>query len=414
MIVPNVETAEQLEQLVSFTRYPPAGVRGIGAERATAFGGAIPEHVENCDRDPPLLIPIYESHVAFLNRASLAAVPGVEVCWQGPADHSATKGFAGKWEGGDVADEVLAIATAIAAAGKVPAIVCTSPNDVDHRRSQGFKCLALGTDTGLFVSGLGSMLAAAGVRARTMNVSLTPTPDDKPPSSVGREHCEGTLDAKRKRCGRMYKVGVTPDFYDSAGKPLYADFGMTTFSSAPSIEVETIAPGGSELTSAQLRGINGALVLSKKVTAASLADGGAADLICVSRFGVGFDSVNVAACTENDVAVLITSGAVDHSMAEATVGWMLALTHRIAEKHALVKEGRWDDRSSLMGVEIRDRVFGAVGLGGIAKKTIALLQPFGMKQPLAFDPFASTSDAGWFSFFPSLSLLSLPFETFEC
>jgi phosphoglycerate dehydrogenase-like enzyme len=40
-----------------------------------------------------------------------------------------------------------------------------------------------------------------------------------------------------------------------------------------------------------------------------------------------------------------------------------------------------------MGVELRGRVFGAVGLGGIAKATIALLQPFGMKPTIAFDPF---------------------------
>jgi phosphoglycerate dehydrogenase-like enzyme len=42
-----------------------------------------------------------------------------------------------------------------------------------------------------------------------------------------------------------------------------------------------------------------------------------------------------------------------------------------------------------MGVELRGRVFGAVGLGGIAKATIALLEPFGMKPMVAFDPFCS-------------------------
>ena len=74
---------------------------------------------------------------------------------------------------------------------------------------------------------------------------------------------------------------------------------------------------------AQLHGVHGALVLATKVSATSLADGGADDLLAVSRFGVGYDSVDVAACTQNDVLVIIAAGAVDHSMAEATVAWML-------------------------------------------------------------------------------------------
>ena len=72
-------------------------------------------------------------------------------------------------------------------------------------------------------------------------------------------------------------------------------------------------------------------------------------------------SNNPQACTEHDVAVMIAVGSVDRSMGEATVGWMLSMTHNIAQKHALVVEGRWNDRSGLMGVEIRDRTFGAVG-----------------------------------------------------
>jgi phosphoglycerate dehydrogenase-like enzyme len=45
-----------------------------------------------------------------------------------------------------------------------------------------------------------------------------------------------------------------------------------------------------------------------------------------------------------------------------------------------------------MGCELRERTLGVIGLGGIARQTIALLSGFGMKQPLAFDPFL-TEDA---------------------
>ena len=101
-----------------------------------------------------------------------------------------------------------------------------------------------------------------------------------------------------------------------------------------------------------------------------------ADLLAIGRFGVGYDSVDVEACTAADVAVIITAGAVDRSVAEATVGWMIALGHR-AGKDQLVRDGRWDQRSRYMGFELRDRVLGVIGLGGIVRATIELLRPFG-------------------------------------
>src|ERR1041385_3896911 len=44
VVIPWIETAEQLEQAVAFARYPPRGVRGIGGERATAWGQCLAEH----------------------------------------------------------------------------------------------------------------------------------------------------------------------------------------------------------------------------------------------------------------------------------------------------------------------------------------------------------------------------------
>jgi len=91
--------------------------------------------------------------------------------------------------------------------------------------------------------------------------------------------------------------------------------------------------------------------------------------------------------------VLIASGAVDRSVAEATVGWMIALGHHLRVKDQLVRSGQWHERTRYMGLELRDRVLGVVGLGGIARALIELLGSFGMRQPLAFDPFADRAAA---------------------
>ena len=74
------------------------------------------------------------------------------------------------------------------------------------------------------------------------------------------------------------------------------------------------------------------------------------------------------------------------------------MTHNMAQKHALVAEGKWNDRSGLMGVELRDRTFGAVGFGGIAQGVAKLLAPFGMNQIVAFDPYVNTTHVFVFVF----------------
>jgi phosphoglycerate dehydrogenase-like enzyme len=97
--------------------------------------------------------------------------------------------------------------------------------------------------------------------------------------------------------------------------------------------------------------------------------------------------VDVAACTDADVLVCITVGAVDRPVAEATVGWMIGLTHHMRVKDRLVREGQWDVRSQYMGSELRDRTLGVIGLGGIARKLLELLGGWGMKPPIAYDPY---------------------------
>ena len=187
-----------------------------------------------------------------------------------------------------------------------------------------------------------------------------------------------------------FHLQLTADFFDTAGKSKYADIGLSVLAAAPHIRQMAFAAHQPEIAPEQLAGANGVIVLTPKVTAASVSQ--TRDLLAVGRFGVGYDSVDVPACTAADVAVFITSGAVDRPVAEATVGWMIALTHHFRTKDRLVRTGEWDARSAFMGSELRDRTLGVVGLGGIARQVIKLLENWGMKPPLAFDPFID--DAG--------------------
>ena len=91
-----------------------------------------------------------------------------------------------------------------------------------------------------------------------------------------------------------------------------------------------------EIHPEQLEQYQGVIVMSPKVTKFSLSESNNFLIIC--RFGVGYDGVDVTACTESDVVLCITAGAVDRPVAEATVGWMIALGHRMINKDHLVRK----------------------------------------------------------------------------
>lgn len=181
-----------------------------------------------------------------------------------------------------------------------------------------------------------------------------------------------------------FHVSLTGDFYSPNGDPKFADLGLGVFQGHPHIRVTKFAEHRPEITPDQLGGINGAIVLTPRVTKDSLAE--SENLLAVGRFGVGYDSVDVDACTAADVLAMITSGAVDRPVAEATIAWMLALSHHLIAKDRLVRTGRWDDRTKYMGSELRDRTLGVIGLGGIGRTLVSLLAGFGMRQPIAYDP----------------------------
>ena len=189
----------------------------------------------------------------------------------------------------------------------------------------------------------------------------------------------------------VFRVALTGDFYGPDGQPRYRDLGLGEFEPHDRIQCQPFAEHHAEIDPGQLEGSQAVIVLTPKVTARSVSK--SRDLLAIARFGVGFDSVDVPACTAADVVVLIAAGSVDRPVAEATVSWMLALSHQVRAKDRLVREGRWGERSEFMGCELRDRVLGVIGLGGIGRALIRLLEGFGMAQPVAFDPFVTPEEA---------------------
>lgn len=160
VVVPWVETADQLREAVACAHYPPRGRRGIGAERATCWGQRIAEHVAEAEENV-LVVPIIESVVAGRNIDALLEVAGVDLFQFGPADYSSTAGYAGMWEGPGVAEAIRAACDKIRARGKFCGVLTTGNDNLLERREQGFRFLGLGTDSGLLIRALRSTLSAA-------------------------------------------------------------------------------------------------------------------------------------------------------------------------------------------------------------------------------------------------------------
>jgi len=191
IVIPWVESSEQVRQAVEFANYPPEGRRGIGAERATAWGQAFLEHTAAAN-DHVLVVPILETVRGVRQAATLANIDGVETFFFGPADLSASAGHRGQWEGPGVAQMILDAKDAIVRAGKHCGLLARDTADLERRREQGFRMIGLGTDAGLLIRSLRQSLAVVG-RDASMRADLS-VPADSPPGGPSGNRSTSLLD----------------------------------------------------------------------------------------------------------------------------------------------------------------------------------------------------------------------------
>lgn len=190
--------------------------------------------------------------------------------------------------------------------------------------------------------------------------------------------------------GEPFRVGLTRDFLRANGSFGYGDIGLELLAAQPGIRWDFLAEDTRELRAEQVREYDALLVLAPRVTAATL--DGAARLRLVARFGVGYDTVDLDACTARGVLVTITPDGVRRPMATAALTLLLALSHRLMAKATLARADRWADKLDYMGVGLTGRTLGLIGLGSIGREIARLARPFGLRQ-IAYDPYASASAA---------------------
>ena len=155
LFIPTVESRDQAEMCVQAMKYPPLGKRGLGGSRRQLYGGA--DYVEHAN-DEILVILMIETAEGVKNARDILAVPGVDACFVGPNDLSASLGLKPSLNPDDSRyDEALAtIFDACKQNAVAPGLHTPSGEAATRRIEQGWQLIA--------VSGDGGLMAAAAQR----------------------------------------------------------------------------------------------------------------------------------------------------------------------------------------------------------------------------------------------------------
>jgi len=107
----------------------------------------------------------------------------------------------------------------------------------------------------------------------------------------------------------------------------------------------------------------------------------------IGRAGVGIDNIDVGAATRQGIAVVNAPTGNTVSAAEHAMALMLALARNIPQANSQLKSGVWQ-RGKLIGVELRNKTLGIIGLGNVGSEVAKRAQAFEMRV-IAYDPFVS-------------------------
>jgi len=187
---------------------------------------------------------------------------------------------------------------------------------------------------------------------------------------------------------REFRIGITPDF-DRNAKGLIDPVLAERLDGIPGVGYGRLLDVGPIATPAQLRDVDAVINLALTFGPESFT--GHDRLTVIARWGVGYEMIDVDACTANDVALCITPEGVRHPVAEAEMAMVLALSKRLTAKDRALRGGVWRGEGVGLGVCIRDRIVGTIGLGNIGSAFVQLVRTFGPRRILACDPYVTTA-----------------------
>lgn len=163
VIFPFTSTPELARQAVAACRYPPAGLRGSGADLAQARWPAPQGYYDFADENI-LVVLMIEDASALARIDEIAATPGIDVLFIGTSDLSFSLGLRGRQDEPRLDEAVALIAAAAKRHGKILGRPARTPEEIKTFQGQGFRFLMTKTELELMTAGAGSLLAPLGRR----------------------------------------------------------------------------------------------------------------------------------------------------------------------------------------------------------------------------------------------------------
>lgn len=159
LLVPMVDTAEQARDLVAATRYPPAGIRGVGSAvgRSSRFSHRA-DYLDVADEEICLLVQA-ETVTALENLEAICAVEGVDGVFIGPADLAASMGYRGRPGSAPVQAAIEQAMKTIVASGKAAGTLTSDPALARKYLDLGCTFVATGVDVLVFAKAVRQLAA---------------------------------------------------------------------------------------------------------------------------------------------------------------------------------------------------------------------------------------------------------------
>src|SRR5215213_354824 len=188
-----------------------------------------------------------------------------------------------------------------------------------------------------------------------------------------------------------FRVAIASDFKKPDGSPVYPDFDLTPLRTAPGVEANFI-DSGNPVTGDLLEDYDALILLTQRFGPESVPKSNR--LAVVARFGVGYDTVDVAACPKAGIALVITPDGVRRPVAVTVLTLMLALASRLFAKDRITRMGPqgWAMRRDYMGLGLTGRTLGLLGVGNIGAEVLRLAAPLDMRF-IAHDPYIEPAKA---------------------
>lgn len=159
VIVPQVKSAAEAEQIIQCCYYPPQGTRSVGLARAHDYGMGFNRYIAEANQDISIILQI--EHIDAVNQIeSIARVPGIDALFIGPYDLSGSLGKIGQVNDHEVLDCIKKVQQVCQNLHMPVGIFTANPQQVPDLVEQGFTVIAVGIDTMLFGQTLKQILQA--------------------------------------------------------------------------------------------------------------------------------------------------------------------------------------------------------------------------------------------------------------